>query len=245
VDVMQAFGLSKRFGGVAAVRDATFAARDGEVTGLLGPNGAGKTTTMRMMYGLLRPDSGQALVDDSDPARDAAGARRRLGALPEPAGLYARLTPREHLHYAAALHGMSGAAAAAAADRLLHEFGLDAIADRATAGFSNGERRRTALARALVHDPQNVILDEPTNGLDAPATRALRRYVRGLADAGKCVLFSTHIMQDAAALCDRIVIMADARVVADAPPAEILARAGQADLESAFVALIGGDEGLQ
>ena len=239
--MIEAQGLQKRFGKVTAVEDVSFTARDGAVTGLLGPNGAGKTTSLRMLYGLLQPDGGRTLIDGESSMAASLG---RLGVLPDAPGLYARLTAREHLRYAAGLQGLDGAAAEKVIDQLIERFDMQGIADRRAAGFSQGERRKVALARALVHDPQNVVLDEPTNGLDVPGTRAMRRTIRELAGSGKCVLFSSHIMQEVSAVCDRVVILSRGRVVADGTPAELLARTGQDDLENAFVQLIGTEEGL-
>jgi sodium transport system ATP-binding protein len=242
--MIEAQGLHKKFGKTVAVEDVSFTARDGCVTALLGPNGAGKTTSLRMMYGLLRPDTGKAMVDGAEAAADPLAAQQRLGVLPDAPGLYGRLTAREHLRYAARLQGLSAKEADARAAALIERLDMSGIADRPSAGFSQGERRKIALGRALIHDPQNVVLDEPTNGLDVPSTRAMRRYVRDLADAGKCVLFSTHILQEVSAVCDRVVIIARGRVVAEGTPAELLARTGQTNLEDAFVQLIGTEEGL-
>ena len=242
--MIEAQGLHKRFGKTVAVEDVSFTARDGCVTALLGPNGAGKTTSLRMMYGLLQPDSGKAVVDGNVAAADPLAAQRRLGVLPDAPGLYGRLTAREHLRYAARLQGLSAQEAEARAAALIARLDMAGIADRPAAGFSQGERRKIALGRALIHDPQNVVLDEPTNGLDVPSTRAMRRYVRELADAGKCVLFSTHILPEVSAVCDRVVIIARGRVAADGTPEELLARTGQTNLEDAFVQLIGTEEGL-
>ena len=238
--MIEAQGLQKRFGKVTAVEHVSFTARDGAVTGLLGPNGAGKTTSLRMLYGLLQPDGGHTWID----GESSMASLGRLGVLPDAPGLYARLTAREHLRYAAGLQGLDGAAAEKVIDQLIERFDMQGIADRRAAGFSQGERRKVALARALVHDPQNVVLDEPTNGLDVPGTRAMRRTIRELAGSGKCVLFSSHIMQEVSAVCDRVVILSRGRVVADGTPAELLARTGQDDLENAFVQLIGTEEGL-
>ncbi|HEX7181547.1 MAG TPA: ATP-binding cassette domain-containing protein [Thermoanaerobaculia bacterium] len=242
--MIEAQGLHKRFGKTVAVEEVSFTARDGCVTALLGPNGAGKTTSLRMLYGLLRPDGGKALVDGADAGGDPLAAQRRLGVLPDAPGLYGRLTAREHLLYAARLQGLSAREAGERAAALIERLDMKGIADRPSAGFSQGERRKVALARALIHDPQNVILDEPTNGLDVPSTRAMRGQVRELAASGKCVLFSTHILQEVAAVCDRVVILARGRVVADGTPEELLARTGEANLEDAFVRLIGTEEGL-
>ena len=242
--MIEAQGLHKRFGKTVAVEEVSFTARDGCVTALLGPNGAGKTTSLRMMYGLLQPDSGKAVVDGAVAATDPLAAQQRLGVLPDAPGLYGRLTAREHLRYAARLQGLSAKGAEARAAALIDRLDMGGIADRPSAGFSQGERRKIALGRALIHDPQNVVLDEPTNGLDVPSTRAMRRYVRELAEAGKCVLFSTHILQEVSAVCDRVVVIARGRVVAEGTPEELLARTGQTNLEDAFVQLIGTEEGL-
>lgn len=236
--------LHKAFGTVRAVNGVNFTARDGEITGLLGPNGAGKTTTLRMLYTLMRPDAGQVLVDGVDAYRDALAVRRRLGVLPDARGLYKRLTAMENIDYFGRLHGMPADVLARRREFLLDALEMRDIADRRTEGFSQGQRVKTAIARALVHDPRNVLLDEPTNGLDVMATRAMRRFMRQLRDEGRCVLFSSHIMQEVAALCDRIVVIAQGRVVADETPAALLAQTGQATLEDAFVAIIGTDEGL-
>ncbi|HVV97755.1 MAG TPA: ATP-binding cassette domain-containing protein [Rhodanobacteraceae bacterium] len=242
--MIDARGLQKAFGSVKAVDGVSFVARDGEITGLLGPNGAGKTTTLRMLYTLMEPDAGSVLVDGIDVARDAASVRRRLGVLPDARGLYKRMTARENIDYFARLQGLDAATARARADGLIEALDMAAIADRRTEGFSQGQRVKTAIARALVHDPGNVILDEPTNGLDVMATRAMRAFMRRLRDEGRCVLFSSHIMQEVGALCDRIVVIAQGRVVADASPAALLEETGAATLEDAFVAVIGSEEGL-
>jgi sodium transport system ATP-binding protein len=227
----------KCFGGVAAVDGVSFVARDGAITGLLGPNGAGKTTTLRMLYAVMTPDSGRVQVDDVDAVADPQRAQARLGVLPDGFGLYPRLTAREHLEYFGALHGMSGARLARRAEELLELLDMRAIADRRTAGFSHGERTKVALARAIVHAPQNVLLDEPTNGLDVMSTRAVRGLVRRLRDEGRCVLFSSHVMQEVSALCDAIVVMAAGRVVARGTPDELRRQTGHDSLEDAFVAL--------
>ena len=236
--------LHKAFGAVKAVDGVTFAAADGQITGLLGPNGAGKTTTLRMLYTLMKPDRGQVLVDGIDVAQDPTAVRRRLGVLPDSRGLYKRLTSRENIRYFGRLHGLDDATIAARTQALVQALGMEEIVDRRTEGFSQGQRVKTAIARALVHDPRNVILDEPTNGLDVMATRAMRRFLLQLKDEGRCVLFSSHIMQEVAALCDRIVIVARGRVVAEGTPDELRALTGEANLEDAFVKAIGTEEGL-
>jgi sodium transport system ATP-binding protein len=237
--MIEARGLRKYFGGNRAVDDVSFVARDGEITGLLGPNGAGKTTTLRMLYTLVRPDAGQIRIDGRDAQLEPLAVRRSVGVLPDSRGLYTRLSARENIEYFAALHGLSAAAARARTDTLIETLAMQDIALRRTAGFSQGERVKTAIARALVHDPRNVLLDEPTNGLDVTATRSLREFLRSLRSAGRCVLLSTHLMQEVAALCDRIVIIAQGRVVADGSADELRARAGEQHLEEAFVKLIG------
>ncbi|MGN2244098.1 ATP-binding cassette domain-containing protein [Frateuria sp. GZRR33] len=236
--------LHKAFGAVKAVDGVSFTARDGEITGLLGPNGAGKTTTLRMLYTLMKPDRGQVLVDGADAATDALTVRRHLGVLPDARGLYKRLTARENIDYFAHLQGLPDEEVRSRREALIEALDMADIADRRTEGFSQGQRVKTAIARALVHDPRNVILDEPTNGLDVMATRALRQFMLKLKAEGRCVLFSSHIMQEVAALCDRIVVIAHGRVVADETPDALRAQTGEANLEEAFVKLIGTDEGL-
>jgi sodium transport system ATP-binding protein len=229
--------LYKKFGEKVAARGVSFTAGDGGITGLLGQNGAGKTTALRMIYGLLKPDRGAARVDGEDPARDPLAARRRLGILPDVHGLYPRLTAREHLCYFGELHGLSGRALNARAAALLEELDMGEIADRRAKGFSQGERMKVALGCALIHDPKNLLLDEPTRGLDVLTTRALRALLARLRGEGRCVVFSSHVMQEVTALCDRIVILAGGAVAAEGTPEELLAKAGRATLEEAFVAL--------
>jgi sodium transport system ATP-binding protein len=227
-----------------AVNGVSFTAADGAITGLLGPNGAGKTTTLRMLYTLMRPDRGRVLVDGLDAAADPQAVRARLGVLPDARGLYKRLTARENIEYFARLHSLEQHAIATRIEQLSGALDLGEFLERRTEGFSGGQRTRTAIARALVHDPGNVLLDEPTNGLDVMTTRALRGFLRGLRADGRCVLLSSHVMQEVAALCDRIVVIASGRVVAQGTPEELRARTGAANLEDAFVRAIGSDEGL-
>jgi len=230
--------IARRFGSIEAVRDVSFTARDGAVTGLLGPNGAGKSTTLRILYTVLPPDAGTALVDGIDVARDPLAARRAIGVLPHQAGIYPQLTARENIRYFGELQGMQGPALERRIDELVDELDLAEFADRRARGFSQGQRVRTAIARALVHSPRNVLLDEPTNGLDVMATRALRELIRRLRDLGHCVLFSSHVMQEVAALCDSIVVIDHGRVAAAGTPAEIVTVAGGGTLEEAFVRLL-------
>ncbi|MBE5316223.1 MAG: ATP-binding cassette domain-containing protein [Xanthomonadales bacterium] len=240
--------LSKQFktktGLVKAVDGVSFRAEDGQITGLLGPNGAGKTTTLRMLYTLMRPDTGTVSVDGVDIFKDAEAARRRLGVLPDARGVYKRLTARENIEYFGRLHGMEDALIRERTARLVAALGMEEILDRQAEGFSQGQRTKTAIARALVHDPKNVILDEPTNGLDVMTTRGLRHFLQQLKSEGRCVVFSSHIMQEVAALCDRIVIIAKGRVVAQGTPDELRALTGETNLEEAFVKAIGSEEGL-
>lgn len=236
IDVEQ---LHKSFGTKVAVQEVTFSARDGQITGLLGPNGAGKTTTLRMLYTLLKPDRGRISVDGVDAASRPLEVRRRLGVLPDARGLYKRLTARENIAYFAQLHGMDTALIRHRTDALIDTLGMHDIAERRVEGFSQGERVKTAIARALVHDPRHIVLDEPSNGLDVIATRSLRDFLRQLRSEGRCVLFSTHIMQEVAALCDRIVVIAAGRVVADGSPEALREQAGESSLEDAFVKIIG------
>jgi sodium transport system ATP-binding protein len=236
--------LHKAFGKVIAVDGVTFSARDGEITGLLGPNGAGKTTTLRCLYTLMQPDRGQVLVDGINAAADPVAVRRRLGALPDARGLYKRMSARENVAYFGRLHGLDDATIRQRTDAAVAALEMSEFVDRRTEGFSQGQRVKTAIARALIHAPNNVILDEPTNGLDVMATRAMREFLKRLKHEGRCVLFSSHIMQEVAALCDRIVVIAKGRVVADESPDALRAQTGEANLEDAFVKLIGTDEGL-
>ncbi len=229
---------------VKAVDGVGFVARDGEITGLLGPNGAGKTTTLRMLYTLMKPDSGRVLVDGRDVATEAEAVRRALGVLPDARGVYKRLTARENIAYFGELHGLDAATIAARTERLVRALNMQDFIDRRTEGFSQGQRTKTAIARALVHDPKNVILDEPTNGLDVMTTRGLREFLKQLRAEGRCVVFSSHIMQEVAALCDRIVIVARGQVVASGTADELRALTGEDNLEDAFVKAIGSEEGL-
>lgn len=231
---------------VQAVAEVSFKAPDGRITGLLGPNGAGKTTTLRMLAGLIAPDGGNLSVDGIDVVARPRQALARLGVLSDARGLYPRLTARENIVYYGALHGMAADAAQARAEHLSDLLDLRALLERRTDGFSQGERMKTALARALVHDPANIVLDEPTNGLDVVATRALRetlRFLRTPEGGAKCIVFSTHIMQEVEHLCDSVVVVSQGRTVATGTVAELLAQTGRDDFEDAFVALAYGAKG--
>jgi sodium transport system ATP-binding protein len=243
--VIRVEGLSRSFGAIRAVQGVAFEASDGRITGLLGPNGAGKSTTLRILYTVLRPDAGTAAIDGVDVVADPLTARRAIGVLPHGAGIYPHLTARENIAYFGRLHGIGGGALERRVEELVAELEISEFADRRAKGFSQGERIKVALARALVHRPKNVLLDEPTNGLDVMATRAFRALVRKLRDAGHCVLFSSHVMQEVAALCDEIVIVDHGRVVASGTPDVLRERFGAATLEDAFVAAIGDARGLE
>ena len=242
--MIEAIQLYKHFGAVTAVRDVSLRAADGRITGLVGPNGAGKSTTLRMLYTVLRPDAGDALIDGHSVVRTPLDAARCLGVLAHGAGIYPNLTARENILYFGALHGLARAAARARAAELIGLLEMEEFADRRAKGFSQGERVKTALARALVHRPRNPVLDEPTNGLDVMAVRALRRLLGSLRDAGHCVLFSSHVMQEVSALCDEVVVIAHGTVLASGTLEAIRTRTGTAGLEEAFVALIAAAGGI-
>jgi sodium transport system ATP-binding protein len=237
-------GLRRAFGKVQAVDGVSFTAADGRITGLLGPNGAGKTTTLHMLYTLLKPDAGSIRIDGVDALADPLGARRRLGVLPDARGLYKRFSARENIEYFGRLQGLDRDTLRRRSDALIEQLDMRDIEHRRAEGFSQGQRVKTAIARALVHDPRNIVLDEPTNGLDVMATRSLRHYLRSLRDEGRCVVLSSHIMQEVAALCDHIVVIAHGRVVASGSADDLLRATGASSLEDAFVSVIGSGEGL-
>jgi sodium transport system ATP-binding protein len=243
--MIRAESLVRSFGAVRAVDGVGFEAQDGRITGLLGPNGAGKSTTLRILYTVLRPDGGSATIDGVDVLADPLAARRRIGVLPHGAGIYPQLTARENIAYYGRLHGLDGKVLETRIESLVADLEIGGFADRHAKGFSQGERIKVALARALVHAPRNLLLDEPTNGLDVMATRALRALIRRLRDAGHCILFSSHVMQEVAALCDDVVIVDHGRVVAAGAPEALRERFGAATLEDAFVAAIGDSRGLE
>ena len=236
--------LYKSFGKVEAVKGISFEVHDGEITGLLGPNGAGKTTTLRMLYSLLPPDKGEIRIDGLDPTRDAMAIKRTLGVVPDSRGLYTRMSAHENIAYYGELHGMSRGDIKQRIKELVDTLDMSDFIDRRTEGFSQGQRVKVAIARAMIHKPQTVLLDEPSNGLDVMSTRALRRYILDLKNAGQSVILSTHIMQEVAALCDRIVIIANGQIAADGTADELLEQSDCSTLEDAFVRLIGSEEGL-
>lgn len=240
--MIEAHSLCKQFGAIRAVNEVSFLAQNGQITGLLGPNGAGKSTCLRMMYGVLTPDSGSARIDGIEMRGETSLARARLGVLPHATGLYGNLTARENIAYFGALHGISRAAIRARVAALARTLNMEEFIDRRAKGFSQGQRIKVALARALVHEPQNLLLDEPTNGLDVMAIRNVREMLLQLKAAGHCIVFSSHVMQEVAALCDQVIIIGQGRVLAHDTPAAIRAASGAATLEAAFIQLLDGAE---
>ncbi len=236
--------LKKKIGTVNAMDGLSFSAQDGKITGLLGPNGAGKTTCLRTLFGLLKADEGSAEIDGVNVAKSPQKAKQGVGLFPDPSGLYERLTPREYIQFYAELSGLSATEAKQATVEVLANLKMEEIADRRCKGFSQGQHMKTALAQAIVHKPRNIILDEPTRGLDVMSTRILRDLLKMLRDQGHCVLFSSHVMQEVAALCDHVVVMAKGKVVAEGTPQELCDRTGESSLEEAFIKLIGSDEGI-
>jgi len=236
--------LSKTFGDFTAVESISFEAKDGEITGILGPNGAGKTTCLRILYGLLKANTGSAFINDIDVEKSPLEARKSLGIFPDQFGLSERLTAREQIEYFAQMHGLTGKPLKEALERVINDLDMLEIADRKTEGFSQGQRMKVTLAQALVHRPQNLVLDEPTRGLDVMSTRLLRERLLALKEQGHCILFSSHVMQEVAALCDKVIVVAKGKVVAQGSPQELCELAGKEQLEDAFVAIIGSDEGV-
>jgi len=235
-------GRGRRARVIEAVRGVTLEAADSRITAVLGPNGAGKTTTLRMVAALLPPDSGRIEVDGIDVTARPRAALARLGVLSDARGLYPRLTARENIVYHARLHGMSLEAADGRAQVLAQMLDFAGLLDRRAEGFSQGERMKTALARALVHDPPNIVLDEPTNGLDVQSIRGLRQALRQLRDEhGKCIVFCTHIMQEVQRLCDHVIVMARGRAVAAGSVEQLCLLSGHDDFEQAFVSLAFAD----
>lgn len=240
--MIQIENISKNFGNkktgvVHALNDISFTVRDGEITGLLGVNGAGKSTLLRLIYGLQIPTTGSIFVNDINVQKNPDGARQLLGVLPDDTGLYKRLTARENIHYFGELQGLPADVLAKNTQELIALLAMENIAERRADGFSLGERMKTALARAIVHQPQHILLDEPTNGLDVITTRAVRNMLLTLRDQGRCVLFSSHLMHEVSGLCDRILIIAGGKIVADGSVAEIIEKAKAGTLEDAFISL--------
>ena len=237
--------LQKRFGAIPAVSNLSFAAPDGTITGLLGANGAGKTTTLRMICGVLKPDAGSVRIDDLPAANDGLALQRRVGALLDHIGLYPRLTAREHLVYFGRLHGISPSCLSERIDQVLSLLGLELAADRRTAGFSQGERMKIALGRALIHSPRNLVLDEPTNGLDVPTVRALRNVLVKMRDSGMCIILSSHVLNEIRALCNQVVIVSQGSLVAHGCPEDLCRQSASASLEDAFVTLTSPKENIE
>ncbi|PWQ93427.1 ATP-binding cassette domain-containing protein [Leucothrix arctica] len=242
--MIEVHNLKKHFKAVKAVDDISFVAEDGKITGLLGPNGAGKSTTLKMLYTVLEPDSGKALIDGFDSHKESMTVQSSIGVLTHNAGIYERLTARENICYFGELHGLTGEHLNNRINELVDVLDMEKFIDRRCKGFSQGQKTKVALARALVHKPKNVLLDEPTNGLDVMATRGLREVILRLKEAGHCVLLSSHIMQEVAFLCDEIVIIANGKVVANGSPDDIRNLSNEDNLEDAFVKAIGSEEGL-
>jgi len=236
--------LAKSFGKVQALDGLSFTAKDGEITGILGPNGAGKTTCLRTLYGLLKADTGNAIIDGINVKDNPLLARTRLGIFPDKFGLYERLTAYEQIDYFASIHGLTGSNKKHAIEQVLTDLDMQALAHRKTQGFSQGQRMKVTLAQALVHQPQNFVLDEPTRGLDVMSTRILRNHLSKFKAKGHCILFSSHVMQEVAALCDRVIIVANGKLAAQGTPEELCELAGESQLEEAFVKIIGSDEGV-
>ncbi len=231
--------VHKSFRTVDALKGVSFAAADGEITGLIGPNGAGKTTALRILYTVLTPDRGTAEVDGFDTVAATRDVQRRIGVLSDSRGLYARLTAREHIRYFGRLHGLKGAGLEREIDRVLEQLDMAEIADRRAKGFSRGQVMKVALARALVHSPHNVLLDEPTNGLDVASSLGMRDLMRRMRDEGRCILLASHLMQEVAALCDRIIVIGEGRVLADGTLDALRAQTGKHDIEEAFMSATG------
>jgi sodium transport system ATP-binding protein len=236
--------VRKQFGKVQALGGVSFTAADGQITALLGPNGAGKTTLLRTLIGLLKRDHGKISVDGIDPAVDPLAVRNNIGFLTDQFGLYERLSTREYLVYFGELNGMERPAIARRIDEVTELLGMEDILERRSKGFSQGQRIKVALARTLLHRPRNLLLDEPSRGLDVMSTRALRRALTALREDGCCVIMATHVMQEVTHLCDDVVVIAKGFTVAQGSPAQLCERTGIANLEDAFVSLVGTDEGI-
>jgi len=236
--------LSKHFGEVKAVDGISFTAQDGKITGLLGPNGAGKSTTLRMLYTVIKPDSGSASVDGYDVLKDSLKVRAHIGVLTHGSGIYERLSAAENIEYYGRLHGLQGSRLTQRVDELAGLLDMTDFIDRRAKGFSQGQKTKVALARALIHKPKNLLLDEPSNGLDVMAIRGLRKVILKLKEAGHCVLFSSHVMQEVAALCDEIIIVSNGKIAAQGTPDYLRSQTGEQNLENAFVKAIGSEQGL-
>ncbi|WP_137175606.1 ATP-binding cassette domain-containing protein [Massilia sp. HP4] len=242
--MIEVHDVRKQFGAVQALGGVSFTARDGQITALLGPNGAGKTTLLRTLVGLLKRDHGTISIGGVDPEKDPMSVRRNIGFLTDQFGLYERLTTREYLNYFGELNGMDGAGLRARIGEVSDLLGMDDILERQTKGFSQGQRIKVALARTLLHRPRHLLLDEPSRGLDVMSTRALRTALNALREDGCCVIMATHVMQEVIHLCEDVIVIAKGHTVAQGSPQELCQRTGIADLEDAFVSLVGTEEGI-
>jgi sodium transport system ATP-binding protein len=242
--MIEAHDVRKQFGDVQALAGVGFTAHDGRITALLGPNGAGKTTLLRLLVGMLRRDHGSIAIDGLDPEREPMAVRANIGFLTDQFGLYERLSTREYLTYFGELNGMDRAALRQRIDEVADLLAMDDIMERRSKGFSQGQRIKVALARALLHRPRHLLLDEPTRGLDVMSTRAVRRTLAALREEGCCVVLATHVMQEVSHLCDDVIVIAKGHTVAQGSPQQLCQRTGIASLEDAFVHLVGTDEGL-
>jgi sodium transport system ATP-binding protein len=242
--MIEAHEVRKQFGPVQALAGVSFQAGDGRITALLGPNGAGKTTLLRLLVGMLRRDHGRIAIDGLDPEREPMAVRANIGFLTDQFGLYERLSTREYLTYFGELNGMERGALRRRIDEVAEMLAMDDILERRSKGFSQGQRIKVALARALLHHPRHLLLDEPTRGLDVMSTRAVRRALSQLREQGSCILMATHVMQEVSHLCDDVIVIAKGHTVAQGSPQQLCQRTGIASLEDAFVHLVGTDEGL-
>jgi sodium transport system ATP-binding protein len=242
--MIEAHEVRKQFGSVKALDGVSFTARDGQITALLGPNGAGKTTLLRTLVGMLKRDHGSIAVDGRDPEREPMAVRANIGFLTDQFGLYERLSTREYLTYFGELNGMERIDLRGRIDEVAAMLAMDDILERRSKGFSQGQRIKVALARALLHRPRHLLLDEPTRGLDVMSTRAVRHALSSLRAQGCCVVLATHVMQEVSHLCDDVIVIAKGRTVAQGSPEALCERTGIASLEDAFVSLVGTDEGM-
>ncbi|WP_036172732.1 ATP-binding cassette domain-containing protein [Massilia sp. 9096] len=242
--MIEAKEVRKQFGPIQALGGVSFSARDGAITALLGPNGAGKTTLLRTLVGMLRRDHGTIAIDGVDPEKDPMTVRANIGFLTDQFGLYERLSTREYLTYFGELNGMGKALLRQRIDEVCAMLGMDDILERRSKGFSQGQRIKVALARALLHRPRHLLLDEPTRGLDVMSTRAVRNALIALRAEGCCVVMATHVMQEVSHLCDDVIVIAKGYTVAQGSPLQLCERTGIANLEDAFVSLVGTDEGI-
>jgi len=229
--------LRKSFKQIHAVDGVSFKARDGAITGLLGHNGAGKSTSLRILYGLLSADSGSAVIDGVNVMDHPQRAQEIIGVMTDAHGLYPRLTAREHIEYFAQLRKLDKATMHRRTGQLIEQLAMEEIADRRAEGYSQGEKMKVCLARSLIHNPQNIIMDEPTNGLDVMTTRSVRTILQDLKNQNKCILLSSHIMQEISALCDEVIVISEGKVLMQGGLDELLAQTGEKDLEEAFMSI--------